>query len=185
MRIHLLPKDLPIFEKYANKSSIILEYGSGGSTVYLSNLPNIKKVISIESDKKWYDKVKNNANMEKLILSFCDLECENTSLGRPGENCPISKILYYQLAGTLFSKQYEIDTIFVDGRYRLNCCLINWFFMNEKTKLLIDDFERSLYHNVFPHFKIIEKGKKLAVLQKDLKNPPTAEKVIKYELEYL
>ena len=47
--------EIRFFKSYLDNSKVILEYGCGGSTLEYSKL--VKKYISIENEKEWYDSV--------------------------------------------------------------------------------------------------------------------------------
>ncbi len=49
-------KEVELIEKYLNKDTIMLEWGSGGSTLYFSK--KVKTLYSIEHDKTYYNKIK-------------------------------------------------------------------------------------------------------------------------------
>lgn len=59
---HFSNNDLNMFYKYLNKSKNYFEFGSGGSTYQASIINNIQNIISIESDKEWYDLLIKNIN---------------------------------------------------------------------------------------------------------------------------
>ena len=56
---HFAKNDLQMFYKYLDNCTNYLEFGSGGSTYQASIRKNIKKIISFESDKDWFLKLKN------------------------------------------------------------------------------------------------------------------------------
>ena len=49
--------EISFIEKEFNENNIVLEWGSGGSTIQFSKL--VKKYYSIEHDREWYNKVKS------------------------------------------------------------------------------------------------------------------------------
>ena len=54
-------------ESYFKNKDMALEWGSGGSTLYFSQL--VKKYISIEHDIKWYDNIKSK--IEENVELYC------------------------------------------------------------------------------------------------------------------
>lgn len=64
-------KEIELIDKYLNKDKIMLEYGSGGSTLYFSKF--VKEYYSIEHNKLWYDKIKGKTNNSNININFCDI----------------------------------------------------------------------------------------------------------------
>ena len=62
---------------YLNKTDTVLEYGSGGSTTHFSKY--VKHYYSIEHNKEWYEKVKNESN-DISNLSYSISEIVGSSL---------------------------------------------------------------------------------------------------------
>ena len=50
--------DKKMFYKYLDRARVYFEFGSGGSTFQASARSNVSKVYSVESDRKWHDKLK-------------------------------------------------------------------------------------------------------------------------------
>jgi len=59
---------LKYLSKINTKNKTILEIGSGNSTVYFEKI--FKKVISLEDNKKWYDKVSNQISNKTNLVMF-------------------------------------------------------------------------------------------------------------------
>ena len=60
----LVKDSIKFLESILTRDSIVLETGSGNSTVWFAE--RVKKVISFEHDKVWYDKTKKILDMEEL-----------------------------------------------------------------------------------------------------------------------
>ena len=60
---------LKFFKKLKTKNKTYLEIGSGNSTLYFSK--HFKRVISLEDDRTWFDKINNNKpeNVELHLFS--------------------------------------------------------------------------------------------------------------------
>ena len=57
----MMTKDeIQFFKSYLDDSKLVLEYGSGGSTLEYSKL--VKKYISIENEKRWYDSINKSTS---------------------------------------------------------------------------------------------------------------------------
>ncbi|RYF25887.1 MAG: FkbM family methyltransferase [Flavobacteriales bacterium] len=106
------------------KELSIFEYGSGNSTLFYAK--NVKRVVSVEHDKAWYDKiVKAKASNAEMIF---------TALELGGEYCK---------KATLLNEKFDI--IIVDGRDRVNCCIHSVNALSENGILILDDSEREVY----------------------------------------
>jgi len=118
-----------------NNNLSIFEYGSGNSTLFYAK--NVKKVVSVEHDKAWYDRiVKEKASNAEMIF---------TALERGGE---------YSKKATLLGEKFDI--IIVDGRDRVNCCMNSINALTESGVLILDDSEREVYQKARTF--LIEKG---------------------------
>ncbi|WP_158798577.1 FkbM family methyltransferase [Pedobacter sp. L105] len=106
------------------KDLTIFEYGSGSSTLFYAK--RVKKVVSVEHDEAWYNKIINSkpANAEMIF----------SKLERDGE--------YSKKAATIGEK---FDIIIVDGRDRVNCCMNSIKALTPTGVIVLDDSERKDY----------------------------------------
>lgn len=188
MEPHLNKNDIKLFYKYLNKSNVYFEFGSGGSTYKASLQKNIKKIFSVESDKIWIDKLKKNIINNNITYLYCDINNKPNTWGNPGKNCTDLQKINYSEQIRLISKedQKNIDLIFIDGRFRVACCLKSFNVIDSNCFIIFDDFlNRKQYHIVLDYFDIIEKTKDnvMVVLKKkeNIKEIPTS-LIKKYEL---
>ena len=93
---------IEFIKKRINKDLSVFEYGCGGSTLWWA--PRVREVVSVEHDKKWYDKVvskvPDNVSINHIELVY-------------GGN--------YSKKITEFKNKFDI--IVIDGRDRVNCAL--------------------------------------------------------------
>lgn len=104
----------------------VLEFGSGGSTIWMSKLT--KKLVSIEHDTEWYNKVKNNLQQ--------DTTCNPVDLrlfSRP-----------YHGVCEQFESEF-FDLIIVDGRDRMKCFEASIKLLKPGGILMLDDAQREKY----------------------------------------
>jgi hypothetical protein len=106
------------------KDHRIFEFGSGNSTWFYAR--NAGKVVSVEHDREWYQKVlqKKPANSEMIF----------------SELVPNGEYSRMPLAG-----QEKFDIIIVDGRDRVNCCKNCLPALSEQGVIVLDDSERDFY----------------------------------------
>ncbi|MDB5018876.1 MAG: FkbM family methyltransferase [Pedobacter sp.] len=117
-----------------NNTLSIFEYGSGTSTLFYAR--RVAKVVSVEHDKNWYDKILSSkpSNAEMIF----------TELHLNGE--------YSRKAASLLEK---FDIIIVDGRDRVNCCKHSVEALSAKGVLVLDDSERPDYAEARSYLKDI------------------------------
>jgi len=178
-----------MFYKHLIKSSVYFEYGSGGSTYKASIVKNIKKIYSVESDYEWHDllkqKIQNNNNVNYI---YNDMNTLPNTWGEPGKNATnIQKINYSNHIRNLTTEeQNAIDIVFIDGRFRVACCLKCYDIINDNCVIAFDDFlNRPYYHNIIlNYFDIVEKTQDnvMVILKKKSNVSIPKELIEKYEL---
>ena len=68
MKVWMSQKEIKMIEKYLTPETIMLEYGSGGSTIHFSKF--VKEYYSLEHNKEWYNKVKIKISNNDKITTF-------------------------------------------------------------------------------------------------------------------
>ena len=139
---------IDILDKIINKNTYILEFGSGNSTIYFSNLTN--NLTSIEHNKCWYNKIKPIINNVKYILK----EIEYISVP------PIDKKFYNcnsleELIGHNIPDEYY-DIIIIDGINRVNCAVGSINKLKKGGILILDDSNRIENANTDGSYKPIK-----------------------------
>ncbi|MGB3239644.1 MAG: tetratricopeptide repeat protein [Geitlerinemataceae cyanobacterium] len=114
-----------------NPNAKVLEFGSGASTIWLSQ--HNKNIISIEHDLNWYESVKSVIDREQAE-SAIDLRL----LPRP-----------YHLATSEFENE-TFDLIIVDGRERVRCIEKAIRTLKKGGILILNDAQKDYYQPV--HF---------------------------------
>lgn len=152
MKISMPPQETEKLKKIIDSSSNILEYGSGGSTIYAS-MSDADNIISVENDKKFLDKVIEEYN--KIELFKPNLIPIHSYIGPSGMwGYPLDdshKHLWknYPTSGWKISKELDInpDTIIIDGRFRVACFLYSIGHCSKDTVIFWDDYtNRESYH---------------------------------------
>lgn len=165
-------------------SNKYLEFGSGGSTVLASKY--IKgSIISIESDKEWYEKLKQYlGNNDKVHLHLVDLYCKPNTWGHPTAECPIeNKRLYSNIVKSLNIE--DVDLVLIDGRFRAACALQIHSLISENTVVLFDDFNDRIEHYgiVLDYYDIVHSVGRMLHLQKKKYVSVDKDIISKYELQ--
>ena len=190
MQPHLKKNDKVLFYKYLDNCSVYFEYGSGGSTYQAAIRKNIKKIYSVESDKQWHNKIKQNIeNTSKIDFLYNEMDTLPNTWGYPGPKSTREQWINYsnQLVNLSIEKQKEIDLFMIDGRFRVACCLKSFNILNDNCVIIFDDFlNRKQYHTVLNYYDIIERtnDNQMAILRKkkDILSIPN-DIISKYEIE--
>ena len=120
-----LAKDsIKFLDSILTKDSMVLDVGSGNSTVWFAE--RVKKVISFENKKEWYDKVKKILDRKGLknVDFYFDVDY-------PTKGIPDFNILY--------------DVILIDGRGRLKCVETSIKFLKSGGFLILDNSDNEKY----------------------------------------
>ena len=189
MKPDLGDNDFLMFNNLLNKCSNYFEYGSGGSTYLAFQKENIKNIFSVESDKKWYNKIKSmslNKKTHKFEYFFIDMNTSPNSFGYPGKlSKKENRILYSECINKLSNNEIKkIDLILIDGRYRVACALKCHKVINNNCLLAFDDFfNREHYKIVLEYFDIIQKTKdnRMVILKKNISKEVPKNIIEKYE----
>ena len=121
-------------KKYLKKNMIVFEYGSGNSTCFYAELTS--KVITIEHDSNWYNKVKN-AMPQNVEIVFKKLEYGG------------------EYANYINQTNSNYDLIVIDGRDRVNCIKNSISKLNTNGVIVLDDAEREDYSKGVKFHKVV------------------------------
>lgn len=191
---HMTWKEFKFFKEVCSNKKIFLEYGSGGSTIWL--LKKNKKIYSVESNPGFYEYM-NSINLVKrstdnLRYRFIDLGPTNV-WGKPLTTTHSNDwpAYYSEIWNDIDATSDKVDIVFIDGRFRVSCCLYtilktlehNW----KDTVFLFHDFwRRKKYHEVLEFLQEIKSAEQLAMFKSkdhiDTKN--VKEKLQEYALDF-
>lgn len=160
-RIEIGGKDIPWIpikaklwlDKTLRPDMILYEYGSGISTLYFSS--KVKKVISIEHDKNWYNNI-NNKLLKKKVNNceyfLIEPEYIDAEKSKPSKIIYMSSLKKY--SKSLFRKYVEsidkypnnyFDLVFIDGRARMGCILRSINKIKLDGYLVLDNSDEKKY----------------------------------------
>ncbi len=135
------------------RADVILEYGSGGSTVLASEMTG-KTVFSVESDQQWAammrDFLRQNppASGTEVDVIWADIG-PTKEWGHPADNSEWKRYPRYPLEIWYENHFKQPDVVLVDGRFRAGCALATAFMTEKPVELLFDDYiDRKAYHVV-------------------------------------
>ncbi|MFC1497318.1 FkbM family methyltransferase [Verrucomicrobiota bacterium] len=106
----------------------VFEFGCGNSTLWWAK--NVKRVISCEHDRAWYDKIRMIAP-DKVEMHYLELEPD---------------ALY---ARHILQYPDSIDIAVIDGRDRVNCAKHVIFGLKEDGVIIWDNSDREKYQKGF------------------------------------
>lgn len=187
-----------LFYESLQDTRVLLEFGSGGSTIYA--LKNRIKVFSIESSR-WFMMVMKKSTIIKDAQKNNDLYYYYANIGTTGEwgyplskhvngkiywHDPIKNIPSY-LSSYMYKNWDKIDTVFIDGRYRVSCALnilIN--FPNIKKIIIHDYISRKEYHILEQFFHREATSGTLVIFSPrcDISHRKITESIEKYKDDY-
>jgi hypothetical protein len=141
------PQEAAMLRRNYTRASVILEYGSGGSTVLAAQLG--KRVVSVESDKAWADRLAAHLqpypNARVLHVNIGPTE----KWGMPSVPRFHGLFHHYPLAVWDLPDLGEPDVVLIDGRFRLACMAAVLLRARRPTTVLFHDYaRRPEYHRV-------------------------------------
>lgn len=157
--ITLPPDEEAAVRRYYAQAQVILEYGSGGSTVIAAELPG-KTIFSVESDVKWLGGMQSYfaANPPaSLPLMHHGKIGRTKAWGFPQSEEHFRKWPGYPLSIWDLPEFVHPDVVLIDGRFRAACFLTTLFRCTRPLTLLWDDYiDRPAYHEVESLLKPVE-----------------------------
>ena len=162
-------KEKKLFDKRIKNSKVYLEFGMGGSTFRVLQKSNAK-IYSIDSSLDWisfmreYRQIKK-AEKDRLSLFHIDIG-PTRDWGRPKSNEHREK--YPNYSAKIFRQidKKNIDTVLIDGRFRVACTLktILECQQNKNIQIIIHDFwNREQYHSVLNYLDVVDRIDSLGV----------------------
>lgn len=145
------PEAALLRDAYA-QADVILEYGSGGSTVMAAELG--KRVFAVESDKGWAQMMREwFAAHPPAAPGTVEILCSDIGptrdWGHPVDERAWKRFARYPLEVWDMPGLPHPDVVLVDGRFRAGCALATAFRISRPVTLYFDDYtNRPRYHEV-------------------------------------
>jgi hypothetical protein len=134
-------------------AEVILEYGSGGSTVMASEMPG-KQVFAVESDAAWARMMDDwfahaePAPGTSVEVIWADIG-RTKEWGYPATDEGWQRYAHYPLAVWDRPGFRQPDVILVDGRFRTGCAMAAALRSKRPVTVLVDDYpKRKQYHRI-------------------------------------
>lgn len=161
-------EELNRIRRVYDSARIILEYGSGGSTVLGSERPG-KLVFSVESDHAWAIRLQHEIDLRNLpspaLVYHVDIG-PTGNWGRPLGPEAWTRFHRYPLA--IWDEPFfrQPDVVLIDGRFRTACLMAVLLRTQKPVTVLFDDYiERAAYHSVEAFLKPTEMVGRMAVFE--------------------
>lgn len=133
-----------LLRQHYEDADVILEYGSGGSTVMASEMEG-KHITSVESDKAWWKMMMewfetNPASKGSTVdMLYADIG-PTREWGHSKDERSWKQFAQYPLAVWEMDELRAPDVVLVDGRFRVGCALATAYNIKQSTVLLFDDY---------------------------------------------
>lgn len=132
-------------------AQVILEYGSGGSTLIAADLPG-RQVFSVESDRDWLAGLAAwfDAHPPRASLHLHHADIGRTGRwGRPVGSAGWTAYHRYPLSVWDRDDFAHPDVVLIDGRFRAACFVTTAIRITRPVTVLWDDYaDRPAYHEV-------------------------------------
>lgn len=145
------PEEAALVRAQYGKARVILEYGSGGSTLLAASMPG-KYVMAVESDRAWAVDLQLQIDQAALpspaVVWHVDIGTTGR-WGRPVDDTGWQRYHHYPLS--IWSEPFfrHPDVVLIDGRFRPACFVATAMRITRPVTVLFDDYaNRSVYHVV-------------------------------------
>ena len=191
--------DINMYYNILNNAKIYFEFGSGGSTYQAFIRDNIEKIYTVENKKKWQKNVQKQVakylkknkikipNKNKITYILNKMPLQPKTLGFPSSQATNQQKKNYSDQIIKISEEDKklIDLVFIDGRFRVACCLKCYNVISDDCLIAFDDFlNRDYYHIVLDYFDVIDstEDNRMVILKKKQNKEIPNELIEKYEL---
>ena len=149
-----IPEVSELVRHHYEKANVILEYGSGGSTVMASEMAG-KTIYSVESSRVWSKMMRAWFNQEQPASMPTVQRVDVGKTGKWGKPVDHSGFKRYHLYPTSIWDTEGFkhpDVILIDGRFRVACALTALLKCTKKTTLLFDDYTKRNQYRLLEDF---------------------------------
>lgn len=144
------PQEAEAITAFYTKADVILEYGSGGSTVLAAQQPKTT-TYSVESDAQWAERLQSTLNGiaggETVHLHPVDIG-PTGEWGRPTDQGRWQSFIHYPTSVWDRPDLLPPDLVLIDGRFRVGCFLATLMNITRPTMILFDDYRDRSYYRV-------------------------------------
>jgi len=127
---------IEFLQKNLKKTDLVFEFGAGASTLFFAK--KVKKVVTLETNSKWLEAVK-----QKLT----ERDVKNVELILMADG--LTNELYENFAK---NREEKFDYVVVDSLKRFECSKASIGALKQGGTVLLDDSERKNYQKIFKFF---------------------------------
>ena len=160
-----------LFDTTVKHAKVYLEFGMGGSTFRALQVSDAK-VYSVDSSREWLGKMRRywliryKEMLKRLFLFYVDIG----PVGKWGFPMSAEKESFSNYSAAIFQsiRKEAVDTVLIDGRFRVACTLktILECHSNACLQILIHDFWiRPEYHIVLKYLDTVDQADTLGVFK--------------------
>ena len=137
-------------------ADVILEYGSGGSTVMAAEMPG-KQVFSVESDQDWALMMRGwfaentPAKGTQVDVIWADIG-PTKEWGYPTDMDQYRRFASYPLGVWALDEFAQPDVVLVDGRFRAGCAMATALNTTKPVQMFVDDYRRRKQYHAIEKF---------------------------------
>lgn len=161
-------EELDFIKSYLNSNFIFFEWGSGKSTIVLSN--HVREHYSIEHDFVCYEEVAIQANKNvKLYYVPPNFDSLDWFPYSPKDGSFQEFRNYIQFVSIIGSLGKKFDIVLIDGRARVECAKEILPYLSDNAVVFVHNFNRHIYWNILNYYYVEKVKDTLAVLRKKVK----------------
>lgn len=164
--------EIALFDAVVEKSTLYLEFGSGGSTLRVLNASSAR-LYTVESDPAWIQKMESYGiwrkatKLGRLTVEFVDIG-KTGRWGKPKEFFKSDSWSNY--SSSVFKNDLSgLDCVLIDGRFRVACALnvvADSLRRGNNPSILIHDWPwRRHYHVLKDFLEVLDVRKRLALFR--------------------
>jgi hypothetical protein len=170
---HMTDAELALLRAVGAPRRFVVEFGCGGSTADWLRHPAVERVVSVESDAAWVEKMRGHAELAdaftsgRLTLLHADVG-PTVDWGTPASREHMDRWPgYWSAVWESPAVTEAVDLVFVDGRFRVACALNAALRVGDGALIVMHDFfKRPHYHAVLAHLDIVARADELVVLRR-------------------
>ncbi|WP_208348290.1 glycosyltransferase family 2 protein [Pseudaestuariivita rosea] len=149
--MHFRPQAVEMIKQAYSQAEVILEYGSGGSTVFAAQETSAT-VLSIESDRDWADKLIKGLEAHGFMRDGVEVRHidigPTRAWGKPKSTAHWNQFCNYPLE-PWNDMSFSPDLVLIDGRFRMGCFAATLMNCRQPLTVMWDDYvNRPRYHEV-------------------------------------
>lgn len=137
-------------------ATVILEYGSGGSTELGARMPG-KYIMSVESDREWARNLREKLCVPEVVSPVVVYHADVGKTGPWGR--PVDMLAWRRFPSypnEVWDQTWfrHPDAVLIDGRFRTACLATVLMRAEKPVRVLFDDYRvRPLYHQIEEYLK--------------------------------